>query len=72
MLLATEAEHLRENAFEFNKWKGTPFVMSNFRNIFDVRLKNKDQDKTGLMEQIQCIQVDYIKALSLLNSIHGI
>ena len=48
-------------------------MMNNLRNIFDVRLKNKEQDKTGLMEQrIQCIQIDYIKAVSSLNSVHGL
>lgn len=53
--------------------KDTPLVMHNFRNIFDVRLKNKEQDKTRLMEQrIQYIQIDYIKAGSLLNAVHGL
>ena len=53
--------------------KDTPLVMNNFRGIFDVRLKNKEQDNTRLMEQrIQCIQTDFIKAASLLNSAHGL
>lgn len=53
--------------------KDTPLVMHNFRNIFDARLKNKEQEKTRLMEQrIQCIQIDYIKAVRLLNAAHGL
>lgn len=53
--------------------KDAPSVMHNFRKIFDVRLKNKEQDKTRLMEQrIQCTQRDYIKAGSPLNSVHGL
>ena len=54
--------------------KDTPhFMMSNFRNISDVRLKNKEQDKTGLMKQrTQCIQIDYMKVVSSLNSLHGL
>lgn len=48
-------------------------MMNNFRGIFDVRLKNKEQDKTRLMEQrIQRIQIDSIKAASLLNSACGL
>lgn len=42
-------------------------MKNDFRNISDVRLKNKEQDKTGLMEQrIQCIQNESIEALSSL------
>lgn len=53
--------------------KDVPFVMNNFRYIFDVELKNKEQDKTRLMEQrIQRLQRDYIKAVSPLHSVRGL
>lgn len=49
------------------------FVMNHFRDISDVRLKRKEQDKTKLMEQrVPSIQIDFLKAASPLSSAHGL
>lgn len=66
-----EAEHLKENAFEFTNWKESFLGDNNSRNTSDVRLKSKEQDESKLMQhRTQCAPIDSIKAGSTRSAVH--